>query len=758
MEDSKKGYIMKQAFGQQELHEREALCTQQQPPNCMTICPLHIDIRGICDALKTEDFSKGRELLENGTSFPHIVANICEAPCENACKLNENGEAINIHALERACLEFGKNESKKRFFIPQKNNRVAFLGVDLFTLNAAAELGKKGYEIIIFGEADNLIHSMKSLYQHMEITDIIKDLSIFNKLKATLHFGVVIDLLFFKKQIEVFDAVCISMDLYQYLSKENNCAIVESKAFFAKPELSYINQLSQGKHIAVTIDRFIQNVSLSVGREQEGSYQTTLYTSLEGIAPSVKVPMEHGGYSKDQGIEEARRCIHCECLECVKGCAFLQHYKKYPKQAIREIYNNLSIVMGNHLANEMINSCALCGQCKAICPNDFDLGEVCKLARQTMIKAEKMPASTYEFALQDMLFSNSEGCFVSRMQPDKKESKYLFFPGCQMGASAPEMVKKIYGDLIKRLSGGVGLVLGCCGAIADWSGHEVLFEQARNQMIKAWELQGRPVIITACPSCHKIFQEYTDVPITGIWDVLEEIGLPDMPKVSSKDKMMLAIHDACGARNDKSIRDSIRRIIKNMGYSIEELPLSKEQTPCCGFGGMTSFANREVAKEMTEFCINQSTTPYITYCMNCRDRFVKQGKYTNHLLELIYGENPQSSPSLSKRSENRITLKQTILQELWGEETKCKTYEFKICVDKDVQEIIEARMILESDIMEIIQQARISNNVIKEKHTGRSITSLRIGNVTFWLKYKEIESDIYSIFSAYSHRMTVEED
>ena len=40
-----KHYLMKQAFGQEELHEREAVCTREEPPACTSACPLHLYMR-----------------------------------------------------------------------------------------------------------------------------------------------------------------------------------------------------------------------------------------------------------------------------------------------------------------------------------------------------------------------------------------------------------------------------------------------------------------------------------------------------------------------------------------------------------------------------------------------------------------------------------------------------------------------------------------------------------------------------------------
>lgn len=133
-----------------------------------------------------------------------------------------------------------------------------------------------------------------------------------------------------------------------------------------------------------------------------------------------------GNLSRESAAAEAARCIRCQCLECVKGCVYLQDYKRNPRGAIREIYNNLSIVMGNHMANGMINACDECGQCRAACPEGFDYPEVCRIARQTMVETGKMPPSAHEFALLDQEFSNGEA-FLAQASAGRKENAAICF-------------------------------------------------------------------------------------------------------------------------------------------------------------------------------------------------------------------------------------------------------------------------------------------------------------------------------------------
>ena len=142
-----KHYLMKQAFGQEELHEREAVCTREDPPACMAACPLHIDMRAVCDHAAKGDFKKAAGVIRTATPFLHLLARNCSGTCVEACRLSEPGDGIALPALERACALYGGSGAVNRFMLPKKSQKTAVFGDDLFALACAWELGKKGYEV-----------------------------------------------------------------------------------------------------------------------------------------------------------------------------------------------------------------------------------------------------------------------------------------------------------------------------------------------------------------------------------------------------------------------------------------------------------------------------------------------------------------------------------------------------------------------------------------------------------------------------------
>ena len=262
---------------------------------------------------------------------------------------------------------------------------------------------------------------------------------------------------------------------------------------------------------------------------------------------------------------------------------------------------------------------------------------------------------------------------------------------------------------------------------------------------------GDPVIIAGCPTCRSTLQEHFPE-VIGLWDVLKEIGLPEG---SEKLQQTVMIHDACGARNDPDTQNSIREIVSRLGAEIKEGNWSMEKSACCGYGGLVSYVNKEVASEMAEECVKEDPqATYITYCMACRDRLKRQGSNAVHFSELVYGTAADDAPGLSQKRRNRKTLKEKLLKEVWKEEIMQEKPEFTYELSEEVRQKMEDRMILESDLLETLQAYRDNQMAVYNETDDTLTTRHRIGNVSFWVRFRE-ENDHYTVLSVYSHRMTV---
>lgn len=770
---------------QQELRELENRCIQECAPWCSASCPVHVDVRAMNRAIGKRDFAAAAVIFGKSVPFPGIISRVCDHPCQDACKRREAGSPISIRALERAAVSWAPVSETKVARAPAKTKQVAVVGAGLSGLTAALNLSRKGYQVVIFESTDRLGGSLWDFPASELPPDVIlRDFAVLTQLHAEIRFRTVVGLDVSISDLQRdFDAIFLGSGRHSQIqmalelnsagevSVDPETLETKSPGIFAAGSLirgtekrSPIRSISDGRRAAISIDRFLQKVSLSAARENEAAYETRLYTSMEGIEsrPEVAAADPHAGYSAQEAIQEAERCLQCECMECVKVCEFLASFKGYPKKYIRQIYNNLSIVMGHRHGNKLINSCSNCGLCKEVCPEDLHMGEICLAARETMVQQGKMPVSAHEFALRDMAFSNSEKCALNRHQPGMNSSAFLFFPGCQLSASSPENVKKTYSYLTERLEGGLGLMLRCCGAPADWARRTESFSDVRSEFEAQWIEMGSPELIVACSTCYSVFKTHLPrIKIQSLWEVLDTVGLPDTPRM---EPFTVAVHDPCTSRHEERIHQSVRRILQKLGYEISELPLSRDRTECCGYGGLMYFANRELAEKVMQRRISESPHEYLAYCAMCRDHFSSKGKPTWHLLDLILGpgdrdKGSQRGPDFSQRRENRARLKNSLLKELWGEEmaTDQGRETKQLHISKDVLDLMEQRMILTEDVRQVLDWAEKTGFKLVSRDSGHFLAHYTPTTVTYWVEYSPAK-DGFTIHNAYSHRMEIVED
>ena len=742
---------------QQKLHELEQLCTQEQPPASMASCPLHVNCRDICRALTRGDFDSARAVYEKAAVFPELLSTLCEEPCREFCEREACGGSLCMRALEKAAVRFGSMK-EKRMLLPKKAQRIVVVGAGISGMAAALELGKKGYMVTVLEKEDKI---WSSLEHNPDISEVMleREQRRLEKYSITIKTGQeVID---FADLAAGFDAAVAAWGLKNTVMsvKKEDFRIAQTNCFACGDAVRttcgrFVDALAEGRRTAISVDRFLENVSMDVGRGQEGAFRTSLHVNTAGVENiRSELTGREQEISREMAVREAARCLDCKCTDCTNACAFMRYYKGYPKKYLREIYNNLSIAMGTRHANKMINSCSLCGQCKAVCPHGLDLGEVIQEARQIMVEKEKMPSSAFEFALNDMQYSNSVPVFLARAQ-EGETSSYAFFPGCQLPASAPKAVEKAYADLRNRLDGGVGLILGCCGVMAEWAGEKRRYQEALQKIQGAWEQMGKPIVITACPMCMRVLSSHiADMECRGIWEVLLEIGLPAEYREQHGTPM---VHDSCGARNDAKVQEQVRQLAEVMGYDLQEGTYRGDRAACCGYGGLTQISHPEVADLMTKQCLTDGADFYLTYCINCRDRFQKGGANAVHILELIYDTEEAYKrvyPGYSLRRDNRMLLRRSVLEKFWNEKREDEV-RVQLQYSDQVKQMLEERKILDSDLRAVLMRAQDGYRV-RDQKSGLSIAHCQVGNVTFWVHYREEKDQVYVIEKAYSHRMTI---
>ena len=774
-------------------------CIHSEPPVCVASCPVHMDVIACVSEIEKGNFAGAYTIMEAKIPFSRLIGKICDHPCEATCVRKDVGGSIRISELEKTVIDLGYIKPKKTFILPKTKGTVAIIGGGLSGCVAAIELDKKGYKVSIYEKSNRLGGCLWDYEgKGLESSVIEEELMVIKQKGIAICYNTEVLEENLQSYIEKYDAVYLGTGCWNkaYAIHPDTFQVGE-RSLFIGGEIqahtrSIIGSVSFGKRAAISIDRYISKTSMTASREREGVFETKLKYTIDTVKPAEAVVKTSLIDSDHKAIEEAKRCLKCQCDECIKACAHMQRFNITPDRYIRSINHNERIVLGNRSANAMINSCTECGLCKEVCPIGIGMADIIHATRLSMVERGKMPLSAHDFALKDMQFSQSDSFSMVRKQPSKEQSKdlfyypviafsgyarglykgsgktgYLFYPGCQLSATHTDTIGEIYKHVVgiikaKDADNDVGLYLGCCGAPADWAGRLDLMPESVEKIHNVWTEMGEPTFILACSSCASTFEKYLPMIKTiSLWEVLDKYGLPTTD--IKKGKRVLSIHDACASRHNTAVHDSIRSIVKTLGYTIEELEYSKEKAKCCGYGGLVSNANPEQADDFVKDRINESKQDILVYCAMCKDAIVKGNKRAYHILDLIYGiekdeDAPQKMPTLSERQNNRKRLKHQLLKEIWNEEESAMdtTYDFTLHITDEITAMMEKRFVLLSDVEKVVDHSLTCKERFFNPETSNYLARFRIQNVTYWVKYDENGRDI-TIQDVYSHRMEVVE-
>ena len=213
--------------------------------------------------------------------------------------------------------------------------------------------------------------------------------------------------------IKKYDAVFIAANKLMPLFDINTetFQVGDSKIYVGKrneDNKSLVFSVYSGRRAAFSIDRFVKGVSITASRDNEGSYETILKYISDDEETKEKTNKCDEIFTKEQAIEEAKRCFKCQCRDCIKPCVHLQRFNIAPKSYIRNINHNERIIKVSHNSNKKILSCTECGLCGLMCDYDVNMKDVICQTKESMVERNKMPQSAHDFALKDMKFSNSE--------------------------------------------------------------------------------------------------------------------------------------------------------------------------------------------------------------------------------------------------------------------------------------------------------------------------------------------------------------
>ncbi|MCW5667076.1 MAG: glutamate synthase subunit beta [Piscinibacter sp.] len=133
-----------------------ARCMDCGTPFCNNGCPVNNIIPDFNDLVYRGDWKNAWHTLDSTNNFPEFTGRICPAPCEAACTLNVNDDAVGIKSIEHAIIDRAWTEG---WVVPRPpkaktGKKVAVVGSGPAGMAAAQQLARAGHDVTLFEKND----------------------------------------------------------------------------------------------------------------------------------------------------------------------------------------------------------------------------------------------------------------------------------------------------------------------------------------------------------------------------------------------------------------------------------------------------------------------------------------------------------------------------------------------------------------------------------------------------------------------------
>lgn len=138
--------------------QQGARCMDCGIPFCTTGCPINNIIPDWNDLVYHQDWRSAIDVLHSTNNFPEFTGRICPAPCEAACTLNINNDAVGIKSIEHAIIDKAwENDWVTPQINPNKTGKkIAIVGSGPAGLAAAQQLARAGHMVTVLEKNDRI--------------------------------------------------------------------------------------------------------------------------------------------------------------------------------------------------------------------------------------------------------------------------------------------------------------------------------------------------------------------------------------------------------------------------------------------------------------------------------------------------------------------------------------------------------------------------------------------------------------------------
>lgn len=142
----------------EDIDTQSARCMTCGIPFCHSGCPLGNRIPDFNDAVHQGKWKSAYHILSQTNNFPEFTGRICPAPCEAACVLGLNNDAVTIELIEKKIIEtafendwVAPHQATKPTF-----KKIAIIGSGPSGLATADQLCQMGHDVTVYEKSERI--------------------------------------------------------------------------------------------------------------------------------------------------------------------------------------------------------------------------------------------------------------------------------------------------------------------------------------------------------------------------------------------------------------------------------------------------------------------------------------------------------------------------------------------------------------------------------------------------------------------------
>ncbi len=358
---------------------------------CQVACPAHMNIPLMNRLIAAGKFDESLEVVKRDIALPAVLGHICPAPCEGACHRKTVDEPVSICLLKRFVGEEGIAPEIKP--AGKTGKKVAVIGAGPAGLAAAYYLQLKGIQVTLFDKNEKAGGLLRTEIKDEVLPKGVLDKEIETILSTGVDFlgGKEINAEGFEILKKDFAAVVISSGTVSdesdkfglkstpkgIIADKNSYQTSDKKVFaignVLRSSRLAVRSVGQGKEVAFSVMQYLSGQELKGEPRMFNSRFGKLVANefaeylKESVNEKRTFPEKggHSGFSSEEAIEEAKRCLHCDCraIDDCKLRIYSDYYQADQKRFKTSERRNVTKKMNHGLVVYEPQKCIKCGIC-----------------------------------------------------------------------------------------------------------------------------------------------------------------------------------------------------------------------------------------------------------------------------------------------------------------------------------------------------------------------------------------------------------